>query len=163
MAVTWPLHGRYESSMRTAARGLRRRSGDHVPTTRRPHGVAGGCAQDGRAGEGGQPPGRGKRGSRTVRDVKVVPRPADDGDRRHAEIVPDRADARDERTDRLLVRRDERLHPGVADHEVGRRSVLVDEKRARSTLEGLDDRRRLRASPTQRRSAPPLRRPPPER
>mmetsp|Transcript_821 Transcript_821/g.2661 ORF Transcript_821/g.2661 Transcript_821/m.2661 type:complete len:305 (-) Transcript_821:1352-2266(-) len=91
--------------------------------------------------------GRGRRVARRVlvqhqhrvRHVEVVSRPSNHEDGRDAPLGPEGAHARDEGADRLAVRADQSLHARVADHEVGRARVLVEQQRRGAALERLDD------------------------
>ena len=53
------------------------------------------------------------------------------------------ADALYERCDRLVLLLDQRLHAGVAHHEIGRRCVLVEQQARRPGFERFHEARRL--------------------
>jgi hypothetical protein len=100
------------------------------------------------AGAGGDIGGHiGVEGDDEIGDLEEGTRTTGDEDRGDPALGQQRAHPGDERRDRLALGGDERTHPIVADHEVRRRGVLIDEQRARPGLEGLDEVGRLRGRP----------------
>ena len=100
------------------------------------------------AGTGGDIGGHiGVEGDDEIGDFEERTRPAGDEECGDPALGQQRAHAGDERSDRFALGGDERTHPVIADHEVRRRSVLVDEQGFRARLDRFDEIGRLRGRP----------------
>ena len=82
-----------------------------------------------------------------VRDIDESPRAASDDNRGDPVVLPELADPCDQWSNRLPVIGDEAAHALIANHEVGRGSVLIDEQHSRTGTQRLHQARSLGGRP----------------